>query len=215
MLRSKNFTFMCILLIYLFVVSARANVVQYDRNRVVNCNLTCDWNIDPTNCKFSQECRNVVRTIERKRKESSWRMYYDKVISYIKSAYGENPVNLNIVELGTCWGGNALSLAASFPCCNIIAVDPFLAGYDKQDLQSWVFSKLATEWSLSAEEFSKLYARAMFYDIRMARRHCNYDLIHNYSVPAAVQFADKSVDFLFVDGLHTYDGVVEDITVRL
>jgi predicted O-methyltransferase YrrM len=36
-------------------------------------------------------------------------------------------------------------------------------------------------------------------------------LIKDFSAPAAQQFADNSLDFVFIDAIHTYEAVSEDL----
>ena len=51
------------------------------------------------------------------------------------------------------------------------------------------------EWSLAADQF--------------VRAGCRYHMLRTFSTEAAA--ALPAVDFVFIDGLHTYEGVVADI----
>mmetsp|Transcript_25784 Transcript_25784/g.43021 ORF Transcript_25784/g.43021 Transcript_25784/m.43021 type:complete len:301 (-) Transcript_25784:1804-2706(-) len=162
----------------------------------------------------SGACQSIQKTIISQRHRSSWGEYYPKVVELIKQKFphhADPKSKLRIVEVGTCWGGNALHMAINFPCANVVAVDPFLPNYDEGDGQSWIFGNMMNSYKLSPLEFSKAYATAMFDNIASGvARACNYNLVRGLSVDATAVFPDHSIDFLFIDGLHTYEGVAED-----
>lgn len=186
---------------------------KYTSNRLIDCR-TCTRQFDDMS-KLCQDsaCKALEHIIMKERKISSWNSYYTHVISFMKTKFGENPSGLKIVEVGTCWGGNAASLSRSFPCSNVIAVDPFLSGYDDNDLSSKIYGRMQNQYKLSRSAFSDVYASAMFWNIANVNGRCNYDLIHATSVNGSTYFGDHTVDFIFIDGLHTYEGVVNDIQV--
>ena len=54
------------------------------------------------------------------------------------------------------------------------------------------------------------WAAALALEMR-AKYSCRYRLLHALSAPTAASFADRSIDVLFVDGLHTEAGVTADL----
>jgi len=97
-------------------------------------------------------------------------------------------------------------------------VDPFLADYDVHDPMSKMFRISAQH--ASVEEISRAWATAIAKDIGvdglylqegMPPAGCQLRMYRLKSAEAAPLFEDGSVDAVFVDGLHTYDGVTEDI----
>jgi ubiquinone/menaquinone biosynthesis C-methylase UbiE len=68
--------------------------------------------------------------------------------------------------------------------------------------------------NLSTDEFSQSWALALLKD-QTERHGCRYHLLHTTSVFAALSFEDSSLDVIFVDGLHTYEGVSMDTNAWL
>jgi hypothetical protein len=79
-------------------------------------------------------------------------------------------------------------------------------------------ANLYNEWKgafqLTDEQFSQTWAKAMAFDMG-ERFGCRYFLHHNLSEKADVEFLDRSADSVFIDGLHTFDGVFNDIRMYL
>jgi hypothetical protein len=204
----------CFVSIAAILVVSHARDFKYSTDRAISCDpcTRAFADMDIKLCE-SSACKALKHIIITERKKSSWNAYYELVSSFIASKFGNNAAGLKIVEIGTCWGGNAAHLAKSFPCSNIVAVDPFLSGYDDKDLSSKIYGRMESQTKLSPEGFSDAYASAMFSNIAHDLGRCNYDLIHDFSVKGATKFANSTVDFIFIDGLHTYEGVVADIQV--
>eukprot|EP01062_Namystynia_karyoxenos_P071227 TRINITY_DN66646_c0_g1_i1.p1 TRINITY_DN66646_c0_g1~~TRINITY_DN66646_c0_g1_i1.p1 ORF type:complete len:303 (+),score=76.07 TRINITY_DN66646_c0_g1_i1:79-987(+) len=116
-----------------------------------------------------------------------------------------------MVEIGTRWGSNSNSILQR---CNqvreLYAVDPYLGGYSIGDGTSEAFLKMANLTKTSPTQFSTYLARAVALGLQQDHG-CRFRLIQALSVDAARKFADGSLDAVFVDGLHTYDGVSADI----
>ena len=161
-----------------------------------------------------QALRVLAQVILPRRANSNWNIYYPLVSAFIAAErahpWDEPPASFSVVELGTAFGGNADHLLASLRGAHLTAVDPFLAGYDPNDAQSRLLRTVREEMGLSSTAFSQAWAAALALEMR-AKYHCRYRLLHALSVPAAAAFADRSVDVLFVDGLHTEAGVTADL----
>ena len=157
--------------------------------------------------------------ILKERKKSSWNRYYEKVTDFIDMKFpgraasipgegGEKPVR--VVEIGTAWGGNADWILFKLPGCELFAVDPVIAGYDTKDGQSQVMQRVANGRKTSPEELSQAWADGLAAH-GYFRHKCRYHLHHMKSTEAVQYFEDGSVDVIFVDGLHTYEGVRDDL----
>ncbi|CAE8612394.1 unnamed protein product [Polarella glacialis] len=157
----------------------------------------------PTECTGA--CDQLLKLIQKERGSSNWKVYYDEVAEFLIKRNATR-----VVEIGTAWGGLAKRLLEKVPGLKLECVDPFMAGYDKKDLQSSIYEGIQKTFNLDAQAFSNMYAQAMEYDLGTLFG-CRYTLHHKLSVEAAVEFADGSVDGVFIDGLHTYEGVRDDI----
>jgi predicted O-methyltransferase YrrM len=98
-----------------------------------------------------------------------------------------------MVEIGSFVGESTVLFAQSFK--KVIAVDPFLAGYDPADPTSHMF------------EFKNVYETYL----DRTGDHQNIETIVSTSNEASEQLKDLQFDFVYIDGLHTYDGVKTDI----
>lgn len=157
--------------------------------------------------------------ILKQRKNSFWKNYYDDQCVWVTdNLIASMHINattapINVIEIGTAWGGNADFMGKYFKNANIYAVDPLAPGYDSTDVQS----KLMTSMKRSdPEEMGRTWANALILDQhRVGGSGCRYHLIKetsNAAAPILLKALGKhSIHFLFVDGLHTHKGVVEDI----
>jgi hypothetical protein len=83
------------------------------------------------------------------------------------------------------------------------AVDPFVGGYDdKNDAMSVTLSKTNA---------SDTWAQAILSD--MTEFGCRFRLHHGFSDQMVKHFQNNSIDCVFIDGDHTYNGIVTDITL--
>ena len=159
--------------------------------------------------------------ILRERKKSSWNRYYSKVTDFIDMKFpgrasvgvvegnsGERPVR--VVEIGTAWGGNADSILFTLPGVELFAVDPLIADYDERDGQSKIMHNLARVKKMSKEDLSQAWASGLAAHA-LHRHGCRYQMFHMKSTEASQYFEDESIDVIFVDGLHSYEGVKDDL----
>lgn len=101
--------------------------------------------------------------------------------------------NKKMLEIGSFVGESTILFAQSFG--QVIAVDPFLEGYDDMDPTSYYF------------DFKNVY------DTYLERTspYLNIKTIKLTSDDALDVLKDEMFDFIYIDGLHTYDGVKTDI----
>ena len=98
-----------------------------------------------------------------------------------------------MVEIGSFVGESTVLFAQSFK--KVIAIDPFLADYDPLDPTSYLF------------EFKNVY------DTYLDRTSAypNIQTLTMTSDAAADILNEQQFDFVYIDGLHTYEGVKTDI----
>lgn len=99
------------------------------------------------------------------------------------------------VEIG-CYAGQTMQLmheSAKFE--RIIAIDPYIDGYDPEDIHASVYPMRDVRM--------RFYSRII--------RHDNVLHLNLTSSEAFALFDDSSIDFLYIDGDHRYDAVKADI----
>ena len=85
-------------------------------------------------------------------------------------------------------------------------VDPFLGGYDTQDAMS---DELKNFRQKEANGTAERWANAVLYKLR--HYDCKFRLYMGLSDAMSKHFRKESVDCLFIDGDHTYNGTKSDI----
>jgi predicted O-methyltransferase YrrM len=99
-----------------------------------------------------------------------------------------------MIEIGSFVGESTVLFAQSFK--KVIAIDPFQPNYDDADPTSYLF------------EFKNVYETYL----DRTGDHKNIETIVSTSDEAASKLGGLKYDFIYLDGLHTYDGVKTDIT---
>ena len=136
--------------------------------------------------------RNIKYTTN---KEQTWmrdQVQTEGLLDLIKEL-GDNSKK-TMIEIGSFVGESTVLFAQSFK--NVIAVDPFLADYDDEDPTSFMF------------EFKNVYQTYL----DRTGDHKNIKTIVHTSNDALDELRGQEFDFIYIDGLHTYDGVKTDIT---
>jgi predicted O-methyltransferase YrrM len=98
-----------------------------------------------------------------------------------------------MIEIGSFVGESTVLFAQSFK--KVIAIDPFEADYDPLDPTSYLF------------EFDNVYETYL----DRITVYSNIETIVDTSDNAVKELVGKEFDFVYIDGLHTYDGVKTDI----
>lgn len=100
------------------------------------------------------------------------------------------------VEVGTDHGQYAQQLLEGIPGLNLTCVDPYVPYTEGNEVHT-------------QEEMDKIYEEALR---RTDNSSGNCVFIKETSMVGKEFFADDSLDFVFVDGNHSYSYVLEDIT---
>jgi predicted O-methyltransferase YrrM len=113
----------------------------------------------------------------------------------------------NILEIGVAYGYHADFLCTVLLNIQYVGVDPYLANYDVNDIFSNDVQRLFSEkdpqlamdrlFNIVSSNLQKFEGRAK--------------LLREKSWDAAERFEDKSLDLVYIDGDHTYQGVVKDL----
>lgn len=176
----------------------------------------------PTTC--TGLCATVGAFVKQQREgvlsnPESWLWYYQGVLDYYKCTNATK-----VVEVGIAWGAQTahhLHHAHDF-FEEYHVVDPFLAGYDDTDPMSNLFLQAAP--NATPAQISSAWYTSIAKDLGVDGHYlgttpknmnqpggCTLRMHHQPSTEAAQLFGDHSLDAVFIDGLHTYEGVVEDI----
>ena len=98
-----------------------------------------------------------------------------------------------MIEIGSFVGESTIIFAQSFK--QVIAIDPFLEGYDSEDPTSHLF------------DFDNVYQTY----VDNTSPYPNIKTIKLTSDAAVDILKDELFDFIYIDGIHTYDQVKKDI----
>ena len=137
------------------------------------------------------------------------------LVHFIRSHFPEEPA-LTWVEIGTAFGMTTDYVLSRLPKVTAHAVDPCVSAYDPADDTARQLDKfrMRAPGRLSRAAFSMAWAGALVaqQEHRLDQHGCpRYYHHRSHSTAAAVDFADASIDVLFVDGLHTYAGALADL----
>ena len=110
------------------------------------------------------------------------------------------------VEIGVLNGSTAKKILETLPLVTHIMVDP----WEVPDSNS-SYAKSGDENSLKPQkDHDEAYERV----VAISSRHPDNSIIHRmYSSEAVELYDDKSLDYVFIDGDHSYEGVRNDIEI--
>ena len=107
------------------------------------------------------------------------------------------------IEVGTMTGNMAVELKSMRSDVNLICVDNWLAKEDQPER----YKQTLDDNALKTAETTRSHKRTAYERFGSL----GISVINMESVNAAALFADRSVDCIFIDADHSYDGVLSDI----
>lgn len=113
------------------------------------------------------------------------------LIEYISN--GKDPKTLSMIEIGSYIGESTSVFASYFG--KVVSVDPFENDYDANDL--------ACQHADFKDVYNKFLENMQSFD--------NVKNIRKKSDDAIVDLKEEKYDFVYIDGMHTYDQVKKDI----
>ena len=116
----------------------------------------------------------------------------EDLINYVKR-YGDTK-QMNMIEIGSYAGESTQMFANEFE--SVIAIDPFMNDYDPNDI------------TCTYMELEKVYHT--FKDV--VERNNNIRHIRKTSDDAVNELVGMTFDFIYIDGLHTYEQIKKDIS---
>jgi predicted O-methyltransferase YrrM len=116
-------------------------------------------------------------------------MRYNRV--HLAELLGENGFNRG-AEIGVRSGGYSLRICACNPNIELYCIDP---------------------WSVIGTKYTEERQAALYEVTKKKLAKHNATLIRKTSMEAVVDFEDRSLDFVYIDGDHRFDSVVMDIVL--
>jgi predicted O-methyltransferase YrrM len=111
-----------------------------------------------------------------------------------------------LIEVGVAYGFHAEYILNSLNTINYTGIDPYLANYDPTDcFCSDVCSHFGG--NNAQEAMDRLYQCVK----QKLSEYKNANLLRGTFEEASSKFEDDSVDVIFIDGDHTFEGVLKDL----
>ena len=107
-----------------------------------------------------------------------------------------------VAEIGVFKGSNAMALLQNLPIDLLIGIDPYVRYPEFDD-------NLSNKIGIMARGDLTKIKKQMLRSMKPFKER--FQLVEEKSAEAAEQFDDETFDFVFIDGNHWYDYVVEDI----
>jgi len=152
------------------------------------------------NMEIKKYCAELLARFPGDNKKTNWTRKYVPFEHFFK----KHEIRKS-VEIGVAYGGFSLFLLSRLPNLIHYGVDPFVGQYD--DAHDAMSIKLAEFRNKTGSD--DLWARAVLTEL--APFGCRFRLFHDYSTKVAPLFPRHSLDLVYVDGDHTYEGCHRDI----
>lgn len=133
----------------------------------------------------------MVNSLYEMRDETYTRGLID-LINYVKE-HG-NTKDMSMIEIGSYAGQSTKIFSENFK--SVTSIDPFISNYDPNDI-ACKFMPLEEVYNVFNE---------------VLKNHSNIKHIKMTSDDAVNELKGKKFDFIYIDGLHTYEQIKKDIT---
>ena len=140
--------------------------------------------------------------LEENKKTCTWFGSYG-IVPHLAQMVGAQ----NIVEIGVAYGYHADFICTNLPSINYVGIDPYLAGYDVEDI-------FCNDVQVLLQENEPQFAMDRLFTVvssNLERFSGRARLIREKSWLGADLFEDGSLDIVYIDGDHTYEAVVKDL----
>jgi len=146
--------------------------------------------------------RNDLINLKNYKSKCYWPNLYGAITYLAKLNHAKT-----VVEVGVAYGYHAEFILENLPQIEYFGVDPYKANYDPLDPFSGDVKKLFQDLS-DQKSFDRLFDAINF---KLNKLSETSKLIRKSSVEASREFADGSIDLIYIDGDHTYDSVINDL----
>lgn len=133
----------------------------------------------------------VLRTSGDTRKMHNEVIAIRPAISFVKDKFKE--AELVGAEVGVAWGSHARSILSNVDMKELILIDP----WEKYELK---------DQSIDPSNF---YEET----VERFKNDNNVKILREFSTKAVLRFSDEYFDFVYIDACHTYEDVVQDLSV--
>jgi hypothetical protein len=149
--------------------------------------------------------QDVLEKIEQHVATCGWgTLYYDVVPMLIKKHNYKN-----ILEVGVALGGHAEALLTNTEVEKYFGIDPYSAASDLDPKDAFIQTVGAYSRRSAQANCDYLYSWVKHY--RLSKFNTRCCLIRATSSEAAKEFADGSLDCIFIDGDHSFKAVMQDL----
>lgn len=104
-------------------------------------------------------------------------------------------------EIGVWKGAFSEQLCRNNPGLHLLCVDPW------KSYPAWQDAKNKPVLADAERVMEEAYTKAVH---KLRKRHCT--IVRKFSVEAAAEVPDRSLDFVYLDGNHGYEAVIADLT---
>lgn len=148
------------------------------------------------------EIKDAVAKIEEIKTYCSWIRSYGWVSSLIEEINAKQ-----IIEIGVAYGFHCEHILKNNNIVNYIGIDPYKGEYDSNDCFAEDVKKFFSK-SSQQEALDILYEAVKN---KMSIYGDRFKLLRNNVENLDKEIENDSIDLIYVDGDHTYDGVMRDL----